>query len=57
MTDPCKLRVFLCHASQDTTGVALRKPIVRELYQPLNATPQGGDKGWIDPSLGEEKPV
>jgi hypothetical protein len=57
MTDPRKLRVFLCHASQDTTGVALRKPIVRELYQPLNATPQGGDKGWIDPSLGEEKPV
>ena len=30
-----KLRVFLCHSSQD-------KPIVRELYQQLNA------EGWID---------
>lgn len=37
-----KLRVFLCHASQD-------KPIVRELYQRLNA------EGWIDPWLDEEK--
>jgi len=36
-----KLRVFLCHASQD-------KPIVRELYQRLNA------EGWIDPWLDEE---
>jgi hypothetical protein len=36
------LRVFLCHASQD-------KPIVRELYQRLNA------EGWIDPWLDEEK--
>ena len=44
-----KLRVFLCHSSQDTTGVALRKPIVRELYQRLNA------EGWIDPWLDEEK--
>jgi len=53
-----KLRVFpstrfasghrLCHSSQD-------KPIVRELYQRLNAAPQGGDKGWIDPWLDEEK--
>jgi hypothetical protein len=37
-----KLRVFLCHASQD-------KPVVRELYQRLNA------EGWIDPWLDEEK--
>lgn len=35
-----KLRVFLCHSSQD-------KPIVRELYQRLNA------EGWIDPWLDE----
>ena len=38
----CKLRVFLCHSSQD-------KPIVRELYQRLTA------EGWIDPWLDEEK--
>lgn len=38
MTETRKLRVFLCHASQD-------KPIVRELYQRLNA------EGWIDPWL------
>jgi len=37
-----KLRVFLCHSSQD-------KPIVRELYQKLAA------EGWIDPWLDEEK--
>jgi hypothetical protein len=37
-----KLRVFLCHASQD-------KPIARELYQRLLA------EGWIDPWLDEEK--
>ncbi|NOH04111.1 MAG: toll/interleukin-1 receptor domain-containing protein [Chloroflexi bacterium] len=37
-----KLRVFLCHASQD-------KPIVRELYQRLSA------EGWLDPWLDEEK--
>ena len=37
-----KLRVFLCHSSQD-------KPIVRELYQRLTA------EGWIDPWLDEEK--
>jgi hypothetical protein len=37
-----KLRVFLCHASQD-------KPSVRELYQRLEA------EGWIDPWLDEEK--
>ena len=42
MPEPRKLRVFLCHASQD-------KPIVRELYQRLLA------KGWIDPWLDEEK--
>ncbi len=34
MADPRKLRVFLCHASQD-------KLIVRELYQRLLA------EGWI----------
>ena len=37
-----KLRVFLCHASQD-------KSTVRELYQRLLA------EGWIDPWLDEEK--
>ncbi|HET9587394.1 MAG TPA: toll/interleukin-1 receptor domain-containing protein [Anaerolineales bacterium] len=37
-----KLRVFLCHASQD-------KPVVRELYQRLLS------EGWIDPWLDEEK--
>jgi hypothetical protein len=42
MTEPRKLRVFLCHASQD-------KPIVRELYQRLLA------EGWIDPWLDEER--
>ena len=39
---PQKLRVFLCHASQD-------KPVVRELYQRLLG------EGWIDPWLDEEK--
>lgn len=42
MTETRKLKVFLCHASQD-------KPIVRELCQRLNA------EGWIDPWLVEEK--
>ncbi len=42
MTETRKLRVFLCHSSQD-------KPIVRELYQRLNT------EGWIDPWLDEEK--
>ena len=42
MPESRKLRVFLCHASQD-------KPIVRELYQRLNA------EGWINPWLDEEK--
>lgn len=37
-----KLRVFLCHASQD-------KAVVRELYQRLLF------EGWIDPWLDEEK--
>jgi hypothetical protein len=37
-----KLRVFLCHASQD-------KPAVRELSQRLKK------EGWIDPWLDEEK--
>lgn len=41
MSEPRKLRVFLCHASQD-------KPVVRELYQRLNA------EGWIVPWLDEE---
>ena len=42
MPEPRKLRVFLCHASQD-------KPVVRELYQRLLA------EEWIDPWLDEEK--
>ena len=37
-----KLRVFLCHASQD-------KPVVRDLYNRLGAEP------WIEPWLDEEK--
>ncbi len=37
-----KLKVFLCHASDD-------KPVVRELYQRLSA------EDWIDPWLDEEK--
>jgi hypothetical protein len=37
-----KLRVFLCHASQD-------KPVVRDLYTRLGAEP------WIEPWLDEEK--
>lgn len=37
-----KLRVFLCHASQD-------KPVVRDLYQRLL------NEAWIDPWLDEEK--
>ena len=37
-----KLKVFLCHASQD-------KPVVRELYQRLLA------EDWFDPWLDEEK--
>jgi hypothetical protein len=37
-----KLRVFLCHASQD-------KPVVRDLYQKLAA------ESWIDPWLDEER--
>lgn len=36
-----KLRVFLCHASED-------KPVVRELYKQLAA------EAWIDPWLDEE---
>jgi len=39
-----RLRVFLCHSSQD-------KPIVRELYQRLLA------EGWIDPWLDEGNPL
>lgn len=42
MTETRKLRVFLCHASQD-------KPTIREFYQRLSATPQG------NPCLDEEK--
>jgi hypothetical protein len=41
MDEVRKLRVFLCHASQD-------KPVVRALYQRLL------DEGWIDPWLDEE---
>lgn len=37
-----RLRVFLCHSSQD-------KPVVREIYQRLNA------EGWVDPWLDERK--
>jgi formylglycine-generating enzyme required for sulfatase activity len=42
MSEPRKLRVFLCHSYND-------KPAVRELYQRLKA------EGWIDPWLDEEK--
>ena len=42
MIEPRKLRVFLCHASQD-------KPTVRELYQRLLK------ETWIDPWLDEER--
>jgi hypothetical protein len=41
-SDQRKLRVFLCHASQD-------KPAVRDLYRRLAAEP------WIDPWLDEER--
>ena len=41
MTDTRRLKVFLCHASQD-------KPTVRELYKRLAA------EKWIDPWLDEE---
>ena len=37
-----KLRVFLCHASQD-------KPVVRDLYRRLKS------EAWIDPWLDEER--
>lgn len=37
-----KLRVFLCHASQD-------KPVVRDLYRRLLA------EDWVDPWLDEER--
>jgi len=42
MTESRKLKVFLCHASQD-------KSIVRELHQRLLA------EDWIDPWLDEER--
>jgi len=42
MTETRKLRVFLCHSSQD-------KPLVQQIYQRLNA------EGWIDPWLDAEK--
>lgn len=38
----CKLKVFLCHASQD-------KPVIRDLYQKLLK------ESWIEPWLDEEK--
>jgi DNA-binding FadR family transcriptional regulator len=41
MTETRKLCVFLCQFSQD-------KPIVRELYQRLNA------EGWIEPNKQTE---
>jgi len=41
MPEDRKLRLFLCHASQD-------KPAVRELYKRLEA------EGWIHPWLDEE---
>jgi len=44
MTETRKLRVFLCHASQD-------KPIVRELYQRLLA------EGWIDKLLSTSEDI
>jgi HD-GYP domain-containing protein (c-di-GMP phosphodiesterase class II) len=42
MTDTRKVKVFLCHASQD-------KPVVRELYARLSS------EAWIDSWLDEEK--
>ncbi len=42
MTETRKLRVFLCHSSQD-------KPIVRELYQRLSA------ESWIN-SMIQQNP-
>lgn len=42
MMEQAKLKVFLCHASQD-------KPIVRDVYRKLSS------EGWIDPWLDEEK--
>ena len=42
MSTKRKLRVFLCHASQD-------KPVVRDLYQRLKS------ETWIDPWLDEER--
>lgn len=42
MPPKSKLRVFLCHASQD-------KPVVRDLYKKLAA------EAWIDPWLDEER--
>ena len=42
MSEDRKLRVFLCHSSDD-------KPAVRELYPRLKV------EGWIDPWLDEEK--
>lgn len=42
MTEPRKLRVFLCHSSQD-------KPTIRELYKRLQS------ERWIDAWLDEEK--
>jgi hypothetical protein len=42
LTEPRKLRVFLCHSSND-------KPAVRELYQKLRA------EDWIQPWLDEEE--
>jgi hypothetical protein len=42
MSTKRKLRIFLCHASQD-------KPVVRDLYQRLKS------ETWVDPWLDEER--
>jgi formylglycine-generating enzyme required for sulfatase activity len=41
MTEPRKLRVFLCHASQD-------KPVVRDLYRQI------ASEAWIKPWMDDE---
>ncbi|MDO8754900.1 MAG: hypothetical protein Q7J80_13470 [Anaerolineales bacterium] len=51
------LRVFLCHVSP-SGGSSNDKPAALkgdELYQKLRAVPQGDDKPWIQPWLGEEE--
>ena len=48
MNESRKLRVFLCHATQDPAMRDMRTHC-RELYQRLKA------ESWIDPWLDEEK--